>query len=536
MLSTMQDAPLSLGRLLQHATETHAEARAVTWTGTSTRSRTYGEIGRRSAQVAHALTSLGVEPFDRVATFMWNNTEHLEIYAAVPAMGAVLQALNIRLFSDQIVYIAHHAEDSIVFVDGTLAATFAEILPRLRTVRHVIVVDGDVRAIDAPSGVCVYDYEDLLAGQPTTFSFPTMDETSAAALCYTSGTTGDPKGVVYSHRSLFLHAAYVTTPAALNLSAHDTCLAIVPMFHVNGWSLPFAALMSGASLLLPDRHLQPEPLLALMAEMRPTRAAAVPTIWSGLLARLEEHPQDISHLAEAVVGGSAVPPSVMRAFEERHGVSIIHAWGMTETSAISTVARPPAAARGDEAWRYRMTQGRFAPQVAHRLVDVMGEVVPDDGHSIGELQVRGPWVTASYFARSDEASTAQFDDGWLRTGDIAKVTPDGYLTLVDRAKDVIKSGGEWISSVDMEAALMALPSVAEASVIAVKDPKWQERPLACVVLRPGEQLSVAEVGEHLRAHGFARWQLPDRIEVLDEIPRTSVGKFDKKVLRARFDP
>ncbi|WP_246159553.1 long-chain fatty acid--CoA ligase [Nocardioides antri] len=530
----MQDEPLSLSRLLQHAAQMHAPSTVTTWTGSGTRTRTYAELGERAAQVAGALRDLGVGPFDRVATFMWNNNEHLEIYSAVPAMGAVLHALNIRLFPEQVTFIANHAEDRVLFVDGSLVPVLAPLLPGMRTVRHVVVVSGDTDALAVPPGVEVHAYEELLAAQPTSFDFPVIDERSAAAMCYTSGTTGDPKGVVYSHRSLFLHAMHVTTPAAMSLSPRDTCLAIVPMFHVNAWSLPFAALVSGASLLMPDQFLQPEPLLELMAAGRPTCAAAVPTIWAGLLARLEEHPQDISHLREAVVGGSAVPPAMMRAFEEKHGVKILHGWGMTETSALGSVAHPPAWASGEDAWRYRVTQGQFPPLVQHRLVDDAGQVVPHDGEALGEVQVRGPWITGSYYSPTGgPADLDHFDDGWLRTGDIGKITPDGYLTIVDRAKDVIKSGGEWISSVEVENDVMAHPDVAEAAVFGVPDDKWDERPCVAVVLRDGAQGDIEALRAHL-ALRWAKWQLPERWTFVTEVPKTSVGKFDKKTLRQQY--
>jgi fatty-acyl-CoA synthase len=534
MLSTMQDQPLSLSRLLQHATQMHAQSTVTTWTGTGTRSLTYGELGARAAQLAGALMKLGVKDFDRVATFMWNNNEHLEVYTAVPAMGAVLHALNIRLFPEQLVFIANHAEDRVVFVDGSLVEPFATILPELHTVRHVVVVNGEAASLAAPKNVTVHAYEELLQGESTSYDFPVIDERSAAAMCYTSGTTGDPKGVAYSHRSLYLHAMHVTTPSALGLSPRESCLAIVPMFHVNSWSLPFAALMSGASLLMPDRFLQPEPLLAFMAECRPTSAAGVPTVWSGILARLESHPQDISHLRDAFVGGSAVPPALMRTYEERHGVRIIHGWGMTETSAVSAVAHPPTWASTEEAWPYRLTQGQFPSLVEHRLVNDDGQVVPDDGESLGELQVRGPWVTGAYYSPTPAAGPDDhFDDGWLRTGDIGKVTPDGYLTLVDRAKDVIKSGGEWISSVEMENDVMAHPDVAEAAVFGVPDEKWDERPCVVVVLRDGTTADVGKLRAHL-AQNWAKWQLPELWSFVSDVPKTSVGKFDKKVLRQRY--
>ncbi|MFJ9180653.1 long-chain fatty acid--CoA ligase [Streptomyces sp. NPDC102360] len=534
MLSTMQDGPLSLAQLLRYAASVHADATVTTWTGSGARCRTFGELGARAAQLAHALRGLGVGTSDRVATFMWNNAEHMEAYVAVPAMGAVLHALNIRLSPEQLVFVANHAEDRVVLVDGSLTSAFEEVLPRLRTVRHVIVVNGDAAGFRAPPGVDVHSYEALLAGQPDVYDFPELDERSAAAMCYTSGTTGDPKGVVYSHRSLYLHALYVTTPAAMGLSTRDRCLAIVPMFHVNAWSLPFAAMISGASLLMPDRFLQPEPLLAMMAAERPTHAAAVPTIWTGLAARLAAHPQDITHLREVVVGGSAMPPALMKTFEEDHRLRIVHGWGMTETSSVGTVAHPPTGATGEDLWRYRMSQGRFAPLVEFRLKADDDTLVPHDGESLGELEVKGPWITGSYYSPDDEPVEAEsFDDGWLRTGDVGRISPDGFLALADRAKDVIKSGGEWISSIDMENDIMAHPAIAEAAVFGIPDERWDERPCVAVVLRNGEPADAAALREHLAAN-WAKWQLPERWAVVPEIPRTSVGKFNKKVLRRRY--
>ncbi len=534
MLSTMQDGPLSLAKLLRHAASVHTDATVTTWTGSAARRRTFGELGARAGRLANALRDLGVSASDRVATFMWNNNEHMEVYATVPAMGAVLHALNIRLSPEHLVFVANHAEDRVVFVDGSLTSAFEEALPRLRSVRHVIVVNGDAAGFRAPREVEVHGYETLLAAQPDVYDFPVLDERSAAAMCYTSGTTGDPKGVVYSHRSLFLHAMHLTTPAAMGLSTRDRCLAIVPMFHVNAWSLPFASMLSGASLLMPDRFLQPEPLLAMMKAERPTHAAAVPAIWTGLAARLAARPQDITHLREVFVGGSAMPPALMRTFEEKHRIKVVHAWGMTETSSVGTVAHPPAGATGEDLWRYRMSQGRFAPLVEFRLKGDDGAPVPHDGKSIGELEVKGPWITGSYYSPSDEPVEAEsFDDGWLRTGDVGRISPDGFLTLVDRAKDVIKSGGEWISSIDMENDIMAHPAVAEAAVFGVPDERWDERPCVAVVLRDGEPADAAALREHL-AENWAKWQLPERWAVVAEIPRTSVGKFDKKVLRRQY--
>ncbi|GAA5099436.1 long-chain fatty acid--CoA ligase [Nocardia iowensis] len=534
MLSTMQDEPLSLATLLRYASTFVGDSTVSTWTGTGVRTMTYRELGADAARLANALRELGIGIGDRVGTFMWNNNEHMVAYIAAPAMGAVLHALNIRLFPEQLVYVANHAEDQVVLVDGTLLPMFAQYLPNLKTVRHVIVVNGDASTLSAPEGVKVHDYTELLAAQPDTYDFPIIDERSAAAMCYTSGTTGDPKGVVYSHRSNWLHAMQVCSPSSMGFSGADNVLAIVPLFHANAWGLPYAALMSGASLLMPDRFLQPGPLLEMMAAQQPTFAAAVPTIWGGMLAGLAAHPQDITHLRSVVVGGSAVPPSMMRAFEEKHGVRILHAWGMTETSPLGSVAHPPAGVTGEDEWAYRYTQGRFPASVQARLVADDGSVVPNDGASLGELEVRGPWITGSYYSPDGaEVDPEKFDDGWLRTGDVGKISRDGYLTLVDRSKDVIKSGGEWISSVDLENAVMGHPAVAEAAVIGVPDEKWDERPLVAIVLAEGAEAKADELRDFL-ADKFAKWQLPERWTFIAEVPKTSVGKFDKKRLRAQY--
>jgi fatty-acyl-CoA synthase len=526
MLGTMQDTPLSIAQLLRYGSTVHGAGTVSTWTGGGSRTEEYAAVGRRAAQLAHALRGLGVRGDERVATFMWNNNEHLEAYLAVPAMGAVLHTLNVRLFPDQLVYIANHAEDRVVIVDGTLAPLLGKNLPQMQTVRHVIV-NGDVDTLEAPDGVEVHSYDALLAGQPEEFDWPEVDERSAAAMCYTSGTTGDPKGVAYSHRSIWLHSMQVCMSDGLAISQRDKILLVVPQFHAMSWGLPYGALMVGASMVMPDRFLQPEPIAELLAAERPTKAGAVPTVWTGLLQHLEAHPQDLSHLEEVICGGSAVPPAMMHTFHDRYGVEVIQAWGMTETSPLASVARPPATATGDEAWRYRYTQGRLVAGVHGRLVSDAGELLPWDGSSVGELEVAGPWVTGSY--RGD-ADPDKFHDGWLRTGDVGHLTPDGFLTLTDRAKDVIKSGGEWISSVELENAVMAHPAVAEAAVIGIPDEKWDERPLVALVPAEGQQVTAAELREFL-ADKVAKWQLPDYWAFIDEIPKTSVGKFDKKRLR-----
>ncbi|RZS44778.1 fatty-acyl-CoA synthase [Herbihabitans rhizosphaerae] len=532
MLSTMQDAPLSISTLLRHGSRVHGTAEVVTWTGEGSRRTSYADVEREAAKLANALRGLGITGDQRVGTFMWNNTEHLVAYFAVPAMGAVLHTLNLRLFPEQLTYIVNHAEDQVILVDGTLVPLLGKVLPTFTTVKHIVVVNGDASSVQAPDGVQVHSYAELLADQPDTFDWPELDERSAAAMCYTSGTTGNPKGVVYSHRSIWLHSMQVCMTDSMALSQKDRALAIVPQFHAMSWGLPYAAFMVGASLIMPDRFLQPEPLAKLIAAEKPTFAGAVPTIWQGLLAHLNAHPQDLAPLHEVVVGGSACPPSLIEAFDKL-GVTIIHAWGMTETSPLGCVSRPPADLSPEETWNYRVLQGRFPGSVQARLIGDEDTELPWDGESVGELEVAGPWIAGAYYNDADEAAggAGKFDHGWLRTGDVGTITPNGFLRLTDRSKDIIKSGGEWISSVDLENQVMAHPAVAEAAVIGVPDPKWDERPLVAVVVREGQQVTPDQLREFL-AGKVAKWQLPESWTFIDEVPKTSVGKFDKKRLRA----
>jgi fatty-acyl-CoA synthase len=530
MFSTMQDFPLTITSILRYGTTAYESAEVVTVTDDGVRRRSYGEVGRRVARLANALRRLGVDGDQRVATFMWNNAEHLEAYLAVPAMGAVLHTLNIRLFPDQLVYIANHAEDEIVLVDGSLIPLLARVLRDMKTVRHVIVSGpGDLAPL-ADSGKELHSYEDLLAAAPETFDWPEgIDERQAAAMCYTSGTTGNPKGVVYSHRSMFLHSLSVCTGNAMGMNQADKVLPVVPMFHANAWGLPYAAVMAGATLLMPDRFLQAEPLVKVIESERPTISGAVPTIWNDVLRYAREHGSDLTSLRLVPCGGSAVPESLMRGFDEL-GVRILHAWGMTETSPLASVAHPPVHASGDDAWRYRMTQGRYMCGLEVRVVGDGDVVLPSDGQAVGEIEIRGAWITGAYHKDEDPA---RFHDGWLRTGDVGTISPDGFLVLTDRAKDVIKSGGEWISSVDLENHLMSHPDVLEAAVIGVPDEKWAERPLATVVLRADATATAAELQEFLAAR-VAKWQLPERWAFISEVPKTSVGKFSKRTLRDMY--
>ncbi|WP_367432645.1 long-chain fatty acid--CoA ligase [Streptomyces celluloflavus] len=538
MLSTMQDVPLTVSRILTHGSTVHGGSEVITWTGEGEpQRRSFAEVGRRAARLAHALRDLGAAEGSVIGTLMWNNAEHLEAYLAIPSMGSVLHTLNLRLPPEQLAWIVNHAEDRMVIINGSLIPLLAPLLSQLPTLEHIVVAGPGDRSVLEGARARVHDYEELIAGRPESFDWPEIDEREAAALCYTSGTTGDPKGVLYSHRSLYLHSLQVNTAEAFALGSGDIALPVVPMFHVNAWGLPHAAFMAGASLLMPDRFLQPVPLAEMIETVRPTIGAAVPTIWQGLLAELDARPRDVASLHTVVIGGSACPPVLMRGFQERHGVRVVHAWGMTETSPLGTVSHPPAGVDEEAEWTYRATQGRFPASVEARLIGPDGERLPWDGAAAGELEIRGPWIAGAYYGGAHGETLRPEDkfspDGWLRTGDVGTITPDGYLMLTDRAKDVIKSGGEWISSVELEGHLMAHPDVVEAAVVAVPDEKWGERPLATVVLAEGVSTGYAELKAFL-GERIARWQLPERWTVIPSVPKTSVGKFDKKVLRRQY--
>ena len=546
MKSSMQPTPLLISTLLRYGTTAFPRSEVITWTGDGARRITYAELGTQAAQLANALRGLGITGDQRVATFMWNNAEHLTAYLAVPSMGAVMHALNIRLFPEQLIYVTRHGGSQVVIVDDSLAEPFSALIAHLPDVRHV-VVNGTIPdalrdKLAAPDHVeGVHDYATLIADQPTTFDWvEDMDEDDASSLCYTSGTTGNPKGVAYSHRSNYLHA--LSGAAEFSWTEADTLLVVVPLFHANAWGFPYMAMFTGSGLMMPDRYLQAAPLAQMIQTQGVTGGAGVPTVWLDLLRHLDAGGTDTSRLHTLVVGGSAAPESMMRRYRENHGVDIVHAWGMTELSPLGSVAIPPAHVEpgSEEYWSYRSSQGRLITAVQGRIVGPDGEVQPRDGVSVGELEVRGPWVTGSYLANEgdDEADVADratrfSDDGWFRTGDVGALTADGFLKLTDRSKDVIKSGGEWISSVELENHIMGHPDVAEASVINIPDEKWGERPLATVVLREGADVGVAELRDHL-ADKVARWQLPERWALIDEVPKTSVGKFDKKRLRQQY--
>jgi fatty-acyl-CoA synthase len=521
------DHPLTLQLVLERMRRLYAGSEVVSVRDGERGRATYAEVVDRADRLSSALESLGVGPGDRVATFSWNTREHLEAYLAVPCMGAVLHTLNVRLFADQLEFVVGHAEDKVILVEDSLVPVLEELAPRLETVQHYVVIgDGDAGSLPDP-----LRYEELLAAQEPGYDYPELDDRQAAGLCYTSGTTGNPKGVLYSHRSNVLHAMGQCMADSIGMRSDDRVMPVVPMFHANAWGIPYASTLTGAALVMPGRDLSAPALAELIAAERVTVSAAVPTIWMDLLRHADEQESDLSSVRLVICGGSAVPLSLMQQFEERHGVHILQAWGMTETSPLGSVARPPAGVDEEEHWRYRSSAGRPASLVEARLVRDGGEEVPWDGKSTGELQVRGPWVARQYYG--DDAGEEKFDGEWLRTGDIAAIDEAGYIIISDRTKDVIKSGGEWISSVELENEIMAHPAVREAAVIARPDERWGERPLACVVPEEGETLTLEELREHL-APRVAKWWLPDALEIVDEVPKTSVGKFDKKVLRKKL--
>jgi fatty-acyl-CoA synthase len=529
--STMQDDyPLTITSILRHGARVYGQSECVTWQGNDARRATFATVAQNAERLAAALTRLGMGAGDPVATFCWNHQEHLEAYYAVPCMGAVLHTLNIRLPAAQNTHIVNHAEDRLIIVDGNLLPALAPIASQLKTVEAFIVIgEGDTSML---GDATVLRYDELLAAETPGFAWPELDERSAASMCYTSGTTGDPKGVVYSHRSTYLHALGTLSAGVMGATEADRILTFVPMFHVNAWGIPFGAFLSGASLHLPGPHMMPGPVTDFIAAERSTLASAVPTIWAGILQYGAEHPIDLSSLRLGTSGGAAMPQALLEAFQENYGVRIVQGWGMTETSPVGGMAYPPADVEvgtpSEIPWR--MKSGRVIAGVEMRIVSDDGEVLPWDGEAVGEIEVRGPWITGSYHR---DPAPEKFDDGWLRTGDIGTIDERGFFQITDRAKDVIKSGGEWISSVELENVLAGNPDVLEAAVIGVPDDRWTERPLACVVRRPGGSADPAALAEFLDGK-VASWQVPENWAFIDEVPKTSVGKFDKKVLRARY--
>jgi YD repeat-containing protein len=527
---TMMDVPLTVGWIFGHVLRNHPGREVVSREDDGSLHRyDYAAFGRRVGQLANALVALGVRPGDRVASFGWNTHRHLELYYAVPMIGAVLHTTNIRLFPEQVCWVLQHAGDKLIFLDGSLAPAFARATATQPDFKLPAVVMGAGAEI-LPGA---HDYETLLAAQPDSFDWPELDERSAAILCYTSATTGDPKGVLFTHRSTVLHALAAGLSEALGITSNDVVLPVVPMFHVNAWGVPFLAPMVGAKLVLPGARLDPASLIELSLNEGVTLALGVPTVWLAVRDELERRDAMLPALKTLVIGGSAVPPSLFDDLERR-GIRTVHAWGMTEMSPIGTTARLHQDLRAEPWERQRkvlLTQGRFTPLVAWKLLDEDGNPVPHDGVTPGALWVRGPAVTGSYY-RVDEALPV-FRDGWFHTGDVCTVDEYGYLQLVDRSKDLVKSGGEWISSVELENALMGHPAVREAAVIGLPHPKWIERPVAVVALREGQTVDEPSLQAWL-GERVAKWQIPDRVVFVDAIPRTGVGKFLKRELREKY--
>ena len=535
----MMDYPLVLPQILERARRMFPDKEVVSQIGETRHRTTYRELHGRVLRLMNVLRDLGVKPGDRVATFAWNHYRHLELYFAIPAVGAVMHTVNIRLSEQQLEYIINHAEDAVIFVDGSLLELLEPLQDKLPTLRHTVVMDDTGTGISQTGLPNPADYEALMAAAGTEAAMAPMGENDACALCYTSGTTGNPKGVLYDHRSLYLVALQAAMRDVLSLSEGDVILPVVPMFHANAWCVPYAAPLVGAALVFTGRDMTPENIYALLDSERVTMAMGVPTIWIGLQQYLRATGKQLPHLERMLAGGSAVPRALIKSYLEEHGVHIWQGWGMTEMSPLGSVVRLSAKMADWQPERrldVMSTAGFPVPTVEMKLLDDAGQELPWDGKSVGELLVRGPNVARDYY-KHPEGSTAFTPDGWFRTGDVASIDEDGFLHISDRTKDLIKSGGEWISSVEMENAIMACPGVVEAAVVARPDAKWDERPVAFVVREQGKaNPTPAEIIDFL-SDTFAKWQLPapDDVHFIEQVPRTGVGKFDKKVLRERLN-
>jgi 3-(methylthio)propionyl---CoA ligase len=534
MHGLMMDMPLLISDLIRHAERHHGSGEIVSKTveDGGRHGYTYREANERARKLANALKKLGVSRHDRVATLAWNGFRHFEIYYAVAGSGAVIHTINPRLFADQIVYIANHAEDRVVFFDVSFAPLIEKLAPQLRSVKHfVAMTDAAHRPKEnIPNLLC---YEDLLAKESGAFDWPSFDERTAACLCYTSGTTGNPKGALYSHRSTILHAYAAALPDALNLSARDVVLPVVPMFHVNAWGLPYSCALTGAKIVFPGQHLDGRSLFQLFETEEVTMSAGVPTVWLGLLNFMKEQKLRFSTLKRVVIGGSACPPAMIRSFQDEFGVEVLHAWGMTEMSPLGTVSTFKAKQlkrSREERLAVQNKQGRAIYGVDMRVVDESGKELPWDGKAIGDLHVRGPWVIQSYF-KGDGGDPLR--DGWFPTGDVVNIDAEGFIQITDRSKDVIKSGGEWISSIDLENIAIAHPAIAEAAVIGVKHPKWDERPIVVAVKKPGQEVSKDELLKFYEGK-IAKWWTPEDVVFVNELPHTATGKLSKLSLRQQL--
>ncbi len=538
MFGLMQDRPLLLSGLIDYAARYHGEREIVSRVADGSINRsTYAEVARRARRLAAALGRLGVGYGDRVATLAWNGFRHLELYFGVTGAGIVLHTANPRLFPDQIQYIIEHANDRFVFFDLSFAGLVEELAPRLPQVEGYVALcaRAGLPAVNVPNLLC---YEDLIAAEADDYAWPSFDERTASTLCYTSGTTGNPKGVLYSHRSQMLHTLAACAADVMAVSVRDSIMPIVPLFHANAWGLPFAAAATGAKLVLPGSQLDPESLFALLAEEEVTLAGAIPTIWLNLFTWIEQNRDrlDLSRikLTRVLSGGTAVPRSTVQKFEENFGAFVLQAWGMTETSPIATIGSllPKHVGLGlEDRYDIQALQGRMLIGCEVRLVDDAGAPLPNDGATVGELQVRGPWVISGYFR--GEGGEVLDKDGWFRTGDVAAITPDGYVQITDRSKDVVKSGGEWISSIEIENLAVGHPAVHEAAVIAARHPRWQERPLLLVLPKPGASVSKDEMLAFLDGK-IVKWWMPDDVVVVDALPHTATGKLLKTKLRQEY--
>ncbi|NEX59467.1 3-(methylthio)propionyl-CoA ligase [Noviherbaspirillum galbum] len=537
MLGLMQDRPLLISSLIEHAAQYHPRREIVARTVEGGTHRTnYAEVERRARRVANALASLAVAFSDRVGTLAWNTHRHLELYFGVSGTGAILHTVNPRLFPEQIEYIINHAEDKVLFFDITFAALVQQLAPKLKSVRHFVAMTdrAHMPAIDLPNLLC---YEDLIAAQSEDYAWPEFDERSASSLCYTSGTTGNPKGVLYSHRSTVLHSLMECAPDTFGVNSAMCLLLAVPMFHANAWGMPYATAMVGAKLVMPGPHLDGQSLYELMRDEGVTFSQAVPTVWLMLFQYLDQHPEiDIKDVGVKTigVGGAATPRSMIERLERDFGAEYVQGWGMTETSPIGVIGRllpKHAALSGEEQTSVKLKAGRAVWGVGLKIVGEDGKALPHDGVAYGHLHVRGPWIAGSYF--KGEGGPVLDEDGWFPTGDIATIDPDGYVQLVDRAKDVIKSGGEWISSIDLENTAVGHPAVQEAAIIAAHHPKWQERPLLLAVKRPGQNITREELLSYL-SQRVAKWWVPDDVVFVEQLPHTATGKLLKSKLREQF--
>jgi fatty-acyl-CoA synthase len=532
MQGLMMEVPLLISDLIRHADRHHGATEIVSKTveDGSIHRYTYREAHARSRRLANALRRLGVQPTDRAATLAWNGYRHFEIYYAVAGSGAVIHTINPRLFPDQIVYIANHAEDKILFFDVSFAPLVEKLAPQLKSVKHFVCMTDRARMPAHAGWLC---YEELVEKEKPDFEWPSFDEKTAACLCYTSGTTGNPKGALYSHRSTMIHAYAAALPDTLNISAREVVLPVVPMFHVNAWGLPYSCALTGAKLVFPGQHLDGKSLHELFETEGVTMSAGVPTVWLVLLSYMKQSKLRFSTLKSVVIGGSACPPAMLREFQDGYGVQVLHAWGMTEMSPLGsagTLKAKQAKLPKEEREAVQRKQGRAIFGVDLRIVDENRNELPWDGKAFGDLQVRGPWVIKSYFKGE---GGDPLDGGWFPTGDVCTIDPDGYIQITDRSKDVIKSGGEWISSIDLENIAIAHPAVAEAAVIGVKHPKWDERPIVVVVKKPGQEVSREELLRFYEGK-IAKWWMPDDVVFVQELPHTATGKLSKLTLRQQL--